>query len=242
MPRRKFSGTDTDHHTLDRILNNTVNGNKVAGATRQCEIFPYEFIKDFHVTKAAKRSGYSEKTAFVQGSNALKYKSVRRKIAELIYERMARTKIDQDAVVNELACIAFSNPANFFNEDGTLKNILEMQRSDVVAIKEIQVRQLYEKGVQGVPKNGPPKKVGTVTKLKFYDKISALELLGRHLGMFDQRFSVDVNMKQKVEVNITWEKMLNTATDDELNILKSVFQRAAETGNQNAQQKRLIEA
>ena len=75
----------------------------------------------------------------------------------------------QERVLGELADIAFANAADFFVvEDGALR---------IVDSKELENHQLaavaaMEKSASGI-------------KVKLYDKLKALELLGKHLGLFE---------------------------------------------------------
>ncbi|MBR2937741.1 MAG: terminase small subunit [Oscillospiraceae bacterium] len=75
---------------------------------------------------------------------------------------MARKKISPERVLQELAAIAFARVPDYMDSDGTLK--LGLKPLQGAAIASI------EKGSAGV-------------KVKFYDKMKALELLGKHFGL-----------------------------------------------------------
>ena len=78
-------------------------------------------------------------------------------------------KITPKAVVDELAAIGFARATNFLCvSDGelTVRSTDSLSKQDQAAIASI------EKTTGGI-------------RLKFYDKMKALELLGKYLGMFE---------------------------------------------------------
>lgn len=136
-----------------------------------------EYIIDLNSTQAAVRAGYSEKTAMEQGYQLLQKTSVKEYIAQCMVDRAERVQIKQDDVLRELITIAMTNITDFVtikaNDEGQkIVDILEtakMDPSKVAAISEI--RQTKE---------------GFIS-IKMCDKLKALELLGRHLGMFTEK-------------------------------------------------------
>lgn len=131
--------------------------------------FVAEYLVDLDATKAAKRAGYSEKTAEQIGYQLLQKTSVQKAIQKAIAERAKRTQITQDMVLRELAAIGFARATDFVKIDGSgyvrltpTDNLTEEQQRAIASIKD---------GKFGV-------------ELKLYDKVRALEKLGEHLGMF----------------------------------------------------------
>ncbi|QDP65875.1 MAG: putative terminase small subunit [Prokaryotic dsDNA virus sp.] len=72
-------------------------------------LFVDEFMIDMNATQAAKRAGYSEKTAYSMGHELLKKPEIQAAIAEARAERSKRTEITQDKVIAELAKIGFAD-------------------------------------------------------------------------------------------------------------------------------------
>jgi phage terminase small subunit len=136
------------------------------------KLFVAEYLTNFNATKAAIAAGYAPKAAHVTGCLLLKNDKVQRLIQEAMNDRAERTKVTQDRVVKELAKIAFANMKDFVRWGPTgvkVKNSQEVIEEDSAAIAEIsQVDTQY----------------GTNIKFKLHDKLRALELLGKHLGMF----------------------------------------------------------
>lgn len=133
---------------------------------------------DLCATQAAIRSGYSPKTANEQGARLLANVSIRARIDELRAEQSRRTGINADVVVRELARIGRLNAGKLVNfEDATVKS--DAAEDDLAAIASVKVKM--SETDQGT----------TVEReVKFHDKNKALELLGRHLGMFNDKLQV----------------------------------------------------
>src|SRR3954454_17194998 len=71
--------------------------------------FINEYLIDLNATDAARRAGYSKRTAEQQGYQLLRKPAIANAIAEAQAERARRTKVTADQVVAELARIGFSN-------------------------------------------------------------------------------------------------------------------------------------
>lgn len=142
--------------------------------------FCQEYIIDLNATQAAIRAGYSKKTANPKGSQLLAKVSISDAIQKALEKRSIRTQITQDRVLEELARIGFSRVDDYVEWGGSkykLKESQELTDDQKAAISEVSVHKSKE---------------GGSIKFKLYDKKGALELLGRHLGMFNDK--LDVNM------------------------------------------------
>jgi phage terminase small subunit len=139
-------------------------------------MFCKEYLIDLNATQAAIRAGYSEATAQVIGSENLSKPIIQAEIQDLIKKRSERTEITSDMVLKELAKIGFSNIAEFTDNSNGIVNINSLEQIKTACISSIEcVTRLV----------GDDAEI-TVTKLKLHDKISALEKIGRHLGMFEK--------------------------------------------------------
>jgi len=151
------------------------------------EEFCQQYLIDLNGTAAAKRAKYSAHTANEQASRLLADVSVKARIAELKAERNERTRVTQDRVVKELAMIGFSDLANYITIDpltGAIqaKGFEEMPPGESRALKAIKEDRAIKEGADG-------KDVTLYDKVSFvmHDKIRALEILARHLGMLIER-------------------------------------------------------
>lgn len=147
--------------------------------------FCQEYLTDLNGTQAATRAGYSAKTANEQAARLLANVSVRAEIERLQEERAARTGVTTDRVVQELAKVAFSDPRKMFRPDGTMKSPAEWDDETAAVIAGLETEEEV--------RTNASLQTQTVTrtkKLKRLDKLTALELLGKHLGMFKERVEV----------------------------------------------------
>lgn len=106
------------------------------------------------------------------GQRLLKKVEVQEKINELQQLQSKRTEITADMVLAELAAIAFSDRTELAKVDsnGSVQFTPTDKLSDDV-----------KKTISGI-KEG---KFGT--EVSSYDKVKALELIGKHLGMFSEK-------------------------------------------------------
>ena len=158
-----------------------------------------EYLIDLNATQAAIRAGYSEKYAATNTTKLLKNTNVEEYLRQRQQKRMERTEITQDMVLRELAIIAFSNAADY-------AHVVEKQATAEVEGTLIQLRD--ENGEPLMYRTVEPvlteeltedqKKALAVIKkgrdgfeVKPYDKVRALELLGKHLGMWDAKTEKD---------------------------------------------------
>ncbi len=137
--------------------------------------FVDEYLVDLNATQAAIRAGYSAKTAEQIGYKLVQKSSVQEAIQKAVKRRQQRTEITQDRVLKELANIAFANGADF---------------AKIISVRGIP------RVVLTVTDTLPPEKRAAISgieetqcgvKVKTYDKTKALELLGKHLGLFDAK-------------------------------------------------------
>ena len=154
----------------------------MAKLTEKQQRFVDEYLIDLNATQAAIRAGYSVKTAQEQSARLLSKVMVQQAIAEQMAERSKRTGVNQDRVVLELAKIAFVNAADVINaEDATIK--LSATSDDTAAIQSVKVKIIPTKKGEGIER-----------EVRLNDKLKALELMRKHLGMWNDKLDVSVNI------------------------------------------------
>lgn len=160
--------------------------------TEKQKKFVEEYLIDLNATQAAIRAGYSVKTADVQSSRMLGNAKVQQAIAEKMAERSRRTGINQDRVLMELAKIAFVNADDVINaQDATTKE--GASRDDLAAIQSIKVKSFGEDGIE--------------REIKLADKLKALEMLGRHLGMWNDKLQMSGIEEEKKKLGDILEQL-----------------------------------
>lgn len=152
--------------------------------TKKQKRFVEEYLIDLNATQAAIRAGYSTDTAKAIGCENLTKPNIKEYIDKAIAERSKRTGINQDRVIRELARIAFVNAAKVIDtKDATIKE--GASDDDTAAIQSVKVKSFGEDGVE--------------REIKLADKIKAMELLGKHLGMFQNNLSVTLETSEKLD-------------------------------------------
>lgn len=161
--------------------------------------FVAEYLVDLNATQAAIRAGYSEKTARSIGQRLLTNVDIQTEIQDAMAERSERTEITQDRVLKELARVAFANgtdfarvvvreePMSVVDEDGDLKQVVKkVQTVEILDTEKVDPER--RAAIAGI-KEG---KYGI--EVSSHDKVRALELLGKHLGMFGDKVHLSGNI------------------------------------------------
>lgn len=147
--------------------------NKTIGLTEKQKLFCEEYLLDLNATNAAIRAGYSPESAADIASENMQKPHIKAAIDKRMAERSARLGVTQDRVLTELAKIAFAAPCEVIDfESG---EILDKERA--AAIASIKIKQI------------PTREGETITErdIRFVDRVKALELCGKHVGMFKDK-------------------------------------------------------
>jgi len=147
--------------------------------TYKQDLFCREFIIDNNAYQAAIRAGYSESTAKVKACDWLEKVSIKERIQALRQKITDKLDVSAEKVVAELAKLGFANIKDFvdINEEGetTFKSFEGIDNAKLAAIKSIKVSKT---------ENKDGNREYTTTNFELYNKESALEKLGRYLGIF----------------------------------------------------------
>lgn len=182
--------------------------------------FADEYLIDMNAEQAAIRAGYSEKYARGNAHKLVANSCIQEYIQKRMAERSARTEITQDMVLNELAKIAFSNGSDFAKvTTKKCKRQVWDQESETYVEKEVD-EQFVE--LIDTDKLSPEKKaaIAEISEGKFgisvksCDKVKALELLGKHLGMFKDKVEVNGNINNPFE-GFTTEQLMKLVGDED---------------------------
>lgn len=135
---------------------------------------------DLNATQAATRAGYSEASARQIGSENLTKLDILEYLGNLQKEISNKNGNLAQKVIDELSKVGFSNIQDFTGSGNEVKDLSEIdpQRAAAIAgVKKSTTTFGDEKGNKG-------EKV--VVEFKLWDKVSALEKLGRHVGIFEK--------------------------------------------------------
>lgn len=171
---------------------------------RFCE----EYLIDLNATQAAIRAGYSPKTAEQTASRLLRNVKVQEYISKRQKELSRSTQITQERVIKELALIAFSNNADYARVvekkmqtevDGMLVDVLGEDGKPIMyrTVEPVLTDELTEEQKRAL---AVIKKGRDGLEVKSFDKVRALELLGKHLGIFTEKIEANVNDTTRSEL------------------------------------------
>jgi phage terminase small subunit len=118
------------------------------------------------------------------GQENLNKPEIQKAIAHGMEKRENKLEITADRVLKEFARIAFVDPRNFFNPDGSAKDITDLDEDTASALAGFQIDDLFE------GKGKDRQLIGYVKKYKIADKIRALEALAKHLGITSENIRV----------------------------------------------------
>lgn len=188
--------------------------------TPKQKAFVQEYLIDLNATQAAIRAGYSKKTADVQGVRLLGNVKVQDALNEAMKNREIRTEITQDKVLKELAKIAFSSGADFA-QVVTQKRKKRLWDDEAQEYVEKEVEEQY---VELFDTNKlPADKKAAIAGIKegkygievaACDKVKALELIGKHLGMFKDKVELSGQVNNPYE-GLTTEQLLKLVGDED---------------------------
>ena len=169
--------------------------------TKKQKIFADEYLIDLNATRAY-RAAYpsvkKDETARANGSRMLTNANVAKYISERMQERQQRTEVTQDMVVKELAAIAFARATDYAAVKG---GTVCIKNTDALSDDQIRAIAGIKEGANGI-------------EIKLNDKEKALELLGRHLGMWNDKLDIKT-----------------PAIDDSIKEMEAYFEQLKESGS-----------
>jgi phage terminase small subunit len=156
--------------------------------------FVREYLLDLNATQAAIRAGYSRKTAGEIGHRQLKNVEVKKAIQKGMDAKAKRYEISVQRILEELAVVAYSDLKHYVDIDpdtGAIraKGFENMPEKTSRALKAIKEDRVIKEDADG-------HKVTVFDKIRFelHDKLKALELLGKHIGMFTDKVDLSGDM------------------------------------------------
>ncbi len=167
--------------------------------TKKLEWACREYLIDLNWSKAMQRAGYKKSTADNNGKKYFDNPDVQMFIEKHLAVRKERMDRDGDDVIEELEHIAYSNIMDVFDynvsngidsypvKELALKDLDKLPRSVTATIREIKITPASALS---------PEKI----EIKFHNKFSALETLGRHYQLFDRGSAQGVEFHMNVDL------------------------------------------
>lgn len=153
----------------------------MAKLNRKQQAFVDEYLIDLNATQAAIRAGYSVDSAKEIGCENLTKPNIQEAVARAMAERSRRTGINQDRVVLELAKIGFVKITDIVDNTGKIKDTAT--DDDLACIESVKYKRSDSECGSSVER-----------EVKIASKLKALELLGKHLGMWNDKIDLNVSL------------------------------------------------
>lgn len=155
--------------------------------TLKQEKFWQEYSTNCGNASAAYRAAYntkkmSERAINTEACKLLKNPKIAHRLEEVKRAAAEGTKLTVQRIIEEYMRVAFLDPAKLFDADGNLLPIHAMEEDTRRAIGGVDVVELG--GNTGKDSDSI---VSQIKKIKLLDKLSALNDLGRHMGIFIDR-------------------------------------------------------
>lgn len=169
--------------------------------TEKQKIFADEYLIDLNATRAYRKAYPNckkDSSADAAARKLLGNTRIQKYISERMKERQKRTEVTQDRVIQELAAIAFAKVTDYAAVKG---GSVEIRDTDALTDEQIRAISGIKEGKFGI-------------ELKLNDKEKALELLGRHLGMWNDKLDIKT-----------------PAIDESIKEMEDYFERQKESGS-----------
>lgn len=159
------------------------------------QMFAEKYLQlNFNLSAAALAAGYDSKNYRITASRLLSSANVQAYLEKRKQEIIEAAGVNQMRILKELAAIAFADVRDYYDEGNAMKDIKELSDSAAAAIMCVEVFEVYN--IKG-------ERIGDTKRIRFQDKLKALEMLGRYLNMFERD-----NKSKTPELNI-YEVTLN---------------------------------
>ena len=147
--------------------------------------FCLHFVANAGNASAAYREAYNcsrmkDATVNRNAHELLKNSKIATRVRQLQAEKTRRIKeryeVDEERLIKAYAQIAFSDPAQLFDENGCLLPIDKMPEDIRMALKNMDA----------TTRNLGEGEVKYINKIHMHDKLKALQDLGKHIGFFEK--------------------------------------------------------
>lgn len=156
------------------------------------QAFVEYYLVHWNATEAAKKAGYSAKSAYSIGSENLK----KPEIAAHIRARLDELKMGADEVLLRLAEMGRANMRDFVDISADGRGFINLtkaaKKGKLHLIKEIE--HVQERTVVNETEY-----IRESMKIKLHDQMAALQLIGKHHALFTDKIRVDDWRSQAIE-------------------------------------------
>jgi len=160
-------------------------------ATRKQRVFIEEYLQCFNATEAAKRAGYSEKTAAVIGHENLNKPN----ISAVIKQRLKEKAMQTDEILQRLSDMARADLGDFMDIE-SMSFHLSLEKAKELGLTHL-IKKVRQKTTIRQKRDGDEEEEHWI-EIELHDSQSALEKLARIYAMFKDH--LDITSTGKIEV------------------------------------------
>lgn len=141
--------------------------------------FVSEYLVTLNASEAARRAGYSEKTAASQGQRLLRNVEIQEAVGVGKAGQLEKAELTAARVLEEIRRLSFSDLRTLFDETGNLRPLHTLTSEQAACIASVEVVKKNLTAGDG--------QMDTVIKLKVWDKTRSLEMLAKHFALLTER-------------------------------------------------------
>ena len=179
---KRLSKEKSEDSNLIQSKDNGPNANELTG--KQI-LFVAEYLIDLNATQAAIRAGYSERSAGKIGHELLEKTRIWQAIEIGMSQREYRLGITADRVLEQIAKIGFADIKSVVSWSGNRMKIKPSEDVDGTILAEITETETES---------------GGTLKIKLNDRMKALEMMAKHLNLFNDRHKQRME-DEKLKIN-----------------------------------------
>jgi phage terminase small subunit len=148
--------------------------------------FVSEYLIHKNAARAARKAGYSVRCAKEAGYELLTKAHIEEAVQAGLAMIAHRCEVNAERVTRELAAVGFSSVANYeFDEEGQVQLVEDAPSEAILAVANIRRRKKVTTLENGAMLTTYE------TEYRLYDKLKALELLGKKLRLWTDRVEVE---------------------------------------------------
>jgi phage terminase small subunit len=163
--------------------------------------FIREYLIDGNGTQAAIRAGYSQKTAKEQAARLLSKVNIQNEIKDYQDKASAEAQITLTWWLKKMKQLADFDPRRFYDENGDLLPVNKLDDDSAAALTGMDIQEMPIG-------SGDDKVITLLKKIKFTDRLAALNLIGKHLGAYVSELSV-IQKLSDTDLDTLTEKLID---------------------------------
>lgn len=167
------------------IPHTAIGGSNRAASAARRKLFVNAYLANGHnATQAALSCGLSPNGAKEAGARMMRHAEVKEMISKATERLVTLSGLTAERVLKEIERVAFSDTRKLYRPDGSLKRPDEWDDDTAAFVSSIEVTEEFADRGKGDDKKR--ELIGYTKKLKQWDKLAALTMGAKHLGLFER--------------------------------------------------------